>query len=184
MDLKIIFKSKGKGWDELAVKTLDNVMTAFAGESQANRKYTAFAKQAEKEGFPKVANLFRAAADAEAIHAGKLLDVADKVQSTADNLATAAAGERYEFEEMYPAFVKAAEEENQNAAARVMKLAMEAEKVHEALYTKAQQFVAEGKDMTGEGLYLCPVCGWIGTEPAPEKCPICNTLAKSFKKYE
>ena len=118
-------------------KTLQNLMAAFAGESQANRKYTAYAKKAEKEGKPNVAKLFRAAADAETLHALKHFDVAGKVGSTEENLKDGIAGETYEFTEMYPDFVKQAEEEGDRAALMTFTFAMKAEQVHAKLYQEA-----------------------------------------------
>lgn len=165
------------------MKTTDNLMAAFAGESQANRKYLAFANKAEKEGFPNVARLFRIIAEAETIHALKHLETAGKVGSTLENLTAALEGEHYEFEKMYPEFLKMAEEEVQNNAVRSFKLALEAEKVHGDLYAKVKALVEGGKDLGAEDLHLCPVCGWVGSDPVPERCPICNALAKSFKKF-
>lgn len=166
-----------------AMKTNDNLMSAFAGESQANRKYLAFANKAEKEGYANVAKLFRAIAEAETIHALKHLEVAGKIGSTAENLTSAVEGEHYEFEKMYPEFLKVAEEEGNSNAVRTFKYAMEAEKVHGGLYHKAKVLVEGGKDFDMADMYLCPVCGWIGGDPLPDHCPICNALAKNFKKF-
>ena len=165
------------------MKTNDNLMAAFAGESQANRKYLAFANKAEKEGYANVAKLFRAIAEAETIHALKHLEVAGKVGSTLENLTSAAEGEHYEFEKMYPEFLKVAEEEGNNNAVKSIKFALEAEKVHGKLYEMAKALLEGGKDFTAGDLYLCPVCGWVGGEPVPDRCPICNALAKAFHKY-
>lgn len=165
------------------MKTKDNLMAAFAGESQANRKYLAFASKAEKEGFKNIARVFRAIAEAETIHALKHLEVAGKVGSTAENLARAVEGEHYEFTTMYPEFIQHAKEENQAQALRSFELANEAEKVHGKLFQLLKSLVDEGRDLEEKDLYLCPVCGWVGTEPAPERCPVCNALAKMFKKF-
>ena len=136
-------------------KTLANLMEAFAGESQANRKYLAYAKQAEKEGKINAAKLFRAASDAETIHALKHLEVAGKIGSTVDNLKDAVAGETHEFKSMYPEFVKVAEEEGNKAALNSFTYAMKAEEVHAKLYQEA----LENLDQTEEiHYYLCPVC--------------------------
>ena len=160
-------------------KTLENLMAAFAGESQANRKYTAFAKKAEKEGKLNAAKLFKAAADAETLHALKELEIAGKIGATADNLVDAKAGETYEYESMYPEFIKAAEEEGNKAAVNTFTLAMEAEKVHAKLYKEA----LENIDNTEEAFYyLCPVCGNIETF-VPERCSICGVPGSKFIKY-
>ncbi|NLG52367.1 MAG: rubrerythrin family protein [Clostridiales bacterium] len=160
-------------------KTLDNLMEAFAGESQANRKYTAYAKQAEKEGKTNAAKLFRAAADAETLHALKHFEVAGKISSTAENLKDAVAGETYEYKDMYPDFVKAAEAEGNKAALISFTFAMKAEEVHAKLYQEALDNV----DGTEEGFYyLCPVCGNI-EKARPDKCSICGVPGDRFIEY-
>ncbi len=160
-------------------KTLQNLMDGFAGESQANRKYLAYAKKAEKEGKLNAAKLFRAASDAEALHAQKHLEVAGKIKSTEDNLLDAIAGETYEYESMYPEFLKVAEAEGNKAAINSFTFAMEAEKVHAKLYKEA----LENVDTTEEVFYyLCPVCGNIETF-IPEKCSICGVMGSKFIKY-
>ena len=160
-------------------KILDNVMEAFAGESQANRKYLAYAKKAEKEGKLNAAKLFRAAADAETLHALKLFEVAGKIGSTADNLKDGIAGETYEYKEMYPEFVKEAEAAGNKAALMAFNFAMKAEEVHAKLYKEA----LENLDQTEEVFYyLCPVCGNID-KFVPEKCSICGVPGGKFIKY-
>lgn len=160
-------------------KTSSNLMDAFAGESQANRKYTAYAKQAEKEGKMNAAKLFRAAADAETLHALKHFEVAGKVGDTAANLKDAVAGETHEYKDMYPDFVKTAEEEGNSAAVRTFTLAMKAEEVHAKLYAQA----LESMDGTQEVFYyLCPVCGNIETA-RPNSCPICGVPGAKFIEY-
>jgi len=160
-------------------KTLANLMEAFAGESQANRKYLAYAKQAEKEGKINAAKLFRAASDAETIHALKHLEVAGKIGSTVDNLKDAVAGETHEFKSMYPEFVKVAEEEGNKAALNSFTYAMKAEEVHAKLYQEA----LENLDQTEEiHYYLCPVCGNI-EKSRPEKCSICGVKGDRFIEY-
>lgn len=159
--------------------TQDNLMAAFAGESQANRKYTAYAKKAEADGKLNAAKLFRAAADAETIHALKHFDVAGKVGSTADNLKDAVAGETYEYKDMYPDFVKQAEAEGNKGAIISFTGAMKAEEVHARLYQEA----LDNLDAEGEVFYyLCPVCGNI-EKAVPEKCPICGAPGSKFIKY-
>ncbi|WP_018213067.1 rubrerythrin family protein [Desulfitobacterium hafniense] len=160
-------------------KTLKHLMDAFAGESQANRKYLAYAKKAEKEGKLNAAKLFQAAADAETLHAHRELELAGKVGSTVDNLKDGIAGETYEFESMYPDFIKVAEAEGNKAAVTTFTFAMKAEEVHAKLYKEA----LESLDSTEEVFYyLCPVCGNI-EKYIPEKCSICNVPGDKFIKY-
>ncbi len=160
-------------------KTLKNLMEAFAGESQANRKYTAFAKKAEAEGKTNAAKLFRAAADAETLHALKHFEVAGKIGSTVDNLKAAVEGETYEYKDMYPDFLKDAEAEGNKAAIATFNFALKAEEVHARLYQEA----LENIDQTEEVFYyLCPVCGNI-EKSVPEKCFICGVPGAKFIKY-
>lgn len=165
------------------LKTQENLMSAFAGESQANRKYLAFAQKAEKEGFNNIARVFKAIAEAETIHALKHFEVAGKVGSTLENLIAAADGENYEFTEIYPSFIKQAREENQGKALKSFEFANEAEKVHGKTFEELKELVQEGKDMEAEEVSLCPVCGWVGTGAAPERCPVCKAASKVFKKF-
>ncbi len=160
-------------------KTLDNLMEAFAGESQANRKYLAYAKKAEKDGKLNAAKLFKAASDAETLHALKHFEVAGKIHSTAENLADAVAGETHEYKDMYPDFVKEAEAAGNKAAVMTFTFAMKAEEVHARLYQEA----LENLDQTEEVFYyLCPVCGNI-EKFVPEKCSICGVPGDKFIKY-
>lgn len=151
---------------------------SFAGESQANRKYLAFAKQADDEGYPGVAKLFRAASEAEAIHALKELQAMGGIKTTAENLQAAIDGETYEFTQMYPGFIQTAETEGNSQAKRVFNLANEAEKVHAELYKKALDALDSKADTD---YYVCTVCGFIHENSAPEKCPICGAAPKAFK---
>jgi len=164
------------------MSTTDNIKTAFAGESQASRKYLAFSEKAAKEGLDKISRLFRAAAEAETIHAMKYIQVMDSARSTAENLLQALDGEYHEFTQMYPAFIATAQQEGDKTAEYSFSLANEAEKVHHGLFEKALQAVSEGKDFPAEEFYLCPICGWVGSEAA-DRCPICGTPGKAFKKY-
>lgn len=160
-------------------KTLKNLMEAFAGESQANRKYLAYSKKAEKDGKLNAAKLFKAASDAETLHALKHFEVAGKVGSTADNLKDGVAGETFEYKEMYPDFVKIAEEEGNRAALGSFTFAMKAEEVHAKLYQDA----LGNLDQTEEVFYyLCPVCGNI-EKVRPDKCSICGVPGEKFIKY-
>jgi rubrerythrin len=161
--------------------TKENLETAFAGESQANQKYRAFAKKAEKEGFANVAKLFLTTAEAERIHAEGHLGALDGVGSTADNLQSAIAGETYEYTQMYPPMLALAESEN-NKAKRMFGYAVKAEAVHAKLYSMALEAVKQGKDLDISNIYLCPVCGNIEFGEPKENCIICGTLASKFVK--
>lgn len=156
-----------------------NLKEAFAGESQANRKYSYFAKKAEQEGFKNVARLFRTAAEAEAIHAFGHLNALGGIQSTEENLKDAVAGETYEYSEMYPPMLEKAEEDNHKA--RIMfGFANKAEAVHAELYKLALEAVAQGKDLSEANIYLCPVCGHIELGKPPENCPICGVKGEKY----
>ena len=160
-------------------KTQENLMAAFAGESQANRKYLAYAKQAEKEGLPQVAKLFRAAAEAETIHAHAHLRYAGKIKSTMENLEDAIAGETYEFTKMYPEMVADAEAEGENNITRHLTWVNAVEEVHANLYKKA--LAAKGQ-MEDVDYYVCSVCGYTHEGPYAGKCPICNAAESAFYK--
>jgi rubrerythrin len=160
--------------------SIDNLKAAFAGESQANRKYLAFAKKAEAEGFAQVAKLFRAAAEAETIHAHAHLRVMAGVKATSDNLQAAIEGEGYEFRTMYPAFVAEAEAEGNKGALISFRNAMAVEQVHHDLYGKALEAVKAGKDLTGAPIWVCPVCGDTFVGEAPDICPVCGAKHATF----
>ena len=159
--------------------TKENLENAFAGESQANQKYRAFAAKAEKEGFVNIAKLFRTTAEAEKIHAEGHLKALDKVNSTVENLKEAIAGETYEFEKMYPPMLEQAEAENHKAK-KMFKWAVEAEAIHAKLYSLALKAAEEGKDLEVSNFYLCPVCGHIEFGEAPDKCPICGVPGDKY----
>ena len=159
--------------------TLDNLKEAFAGESQANQKYRAFAKKAEQEGFSNVARLFRTAAEAERIHAEGHLKALEGIRSTAENLQEAIAGETHEAKEMYPPMLALAQTEDHKAK-RMFGYAVEAEAVHAKLYQLALEAVQQGKDLTQVEFYLCPVCGNIEFGKPTEPCPICGTKPDKF----
>ena len=159
---------------------IENLKTAFAGESQANRKYLAFAKQAEKDGFPVIARLFRATAEAETIHAHGHLKAMDMIKGTEDNLEAAIKGETYEFTQMYPPMFDLAES-TKHRAKIMFKYAMETEKVHAELYKQALAAVQSGKDLDGVEIYLCPVCGHIHLGKPAEKCPVCNVAPDKYE---
>jgi rubrerythrin len=158
-----------------------DLLAAFAGESQANRKYLAFAKQAEKEGYPQVAKLFRAAAEAETVHAHNHLRTLAGVNGTADNLKEAISGETHEFKEMYPEMIKHAQEEKLKAAELTFNFANEVEKVHAALYQHALDNLENLKEAD---YYVCSVCGYTCENEAPDKCPVCNAKASAFFKVD
>ena len=158
--------------------TQENLKEAFAGESQASQKYLAFAKKAEREGFPNVAKLFRTASAAEQIHAEGHLKAMDEVDSTAENLQAAIDGETHEFTEMYPPMLKQAEAEGHKAQ-RMFKYASKAEAVHAEIYKMALEAVQRGEDFA-ETFYLCPVCGYIELGAPPESCPVCGSKGKAF----
>ena len=161
-------------------KSYDDLMAAFAGESQANRKYLAFAKKADEEGYAQAAKLFRAAAHAETVHAHNHLRAADEIKSTEENLKTAIAGEHYENTDMYPAFIKDAEAEDNKRALRTFNYANEVEKIHEALYKEA--LASLGKPGETYDYYICPICGYTHARTAPEVCPVCGAPAERFEK--
>ena len=158
--------------------TEHNLKTAFAGESQANRKYLAFAQKADSEGYPGVAKLFRAAAEAETIHAMSELKALGLVKSTAENLQSAIEGETFEFTEMYPGFIAEAEKSGAQQAKRAFEMANAAEEVHANFY-KANLAALDLK--ADANYYVCQVCGNIAEGKAPDKCGICGALASRFK---
>ncbi len=165
-------------------KSENGLKEAFAGESQANRKYLAFSEQAEKDGFPQVAKLFRAAAAAETVHAHNHLRVLGGIKSTIDNLKAAVEGEHHEFNKMYPEFIKAAKEEGNKGAERTFNFANEVEKIHHKLYEVALKSVKGGKDLEANDIFICPVCGYTHEGTPPDKCPVCGAPKEKFKKID
>jgi len=157
----------------------EDLKEAFAGESQANQKYRAFALKAEQDGLPNIARLFRTTAEAERIHAEGHLKSLDGVGTTADNLKAAIGGETYEFTEMYPPMLQRAVAAGHRAK-RMFGYAVEAEAVHAKLYALALEAVQQGKDLAETKFYLCPVCGHIEFGAPPETCPICGAKASRF----
>lgn len=163
-------------------KTEKNLKEAFAGESQANRKYLAFAKQADKEGHPQVAKLFRAVAEAETVHAHNHFRILGGVGSTAENLKEAISGEHFEFKEMYPDMIKQAEEEGNKQAVRTFDFANEVEKIHHDLYQSALDNLEQpDKDVD---YHVCSVCGYTCEGEAPDRCPVCKADKKAFFKVD
>jgi len=162
-------------------KTEQNLRDAFAGESQANRKYLAFGEKAEKEGYAQVAKLFRAAAAAETVHAHAHLRTLKGVGSTADNLKEAIAGETHEFKSMYPAMIEEAKAEDQKAALRSFTYANDVEKVHASLYAKALDNL---DSLAAVDYYVCDVCGYTCENEPPDECPVCKAKKKAFFKVD
>ena len=163
--------------------TADNLATAFAGESQANRKYLAFAQKADKDGFPSIARLFRAAAEAETIHALAHFNNMGGVSSTLENLKAAVAGETYEYTKMYPPMLEQAIAEGHRAKI-MFGFALKAEEVHAQLYAAALQAIESGKDLEGAEIYLCPVCGNLEIGKPTTKCPICGALPEKYRRID
>ena len=160
--------------------TIDNLKDAFAGESQANKKYLAFAKKADAEGLAQVAKLFRAAAEAETVHAHAHLRVMGGIKGTQENLQEAIEGEGYEYQKMYPEFLSEAQAEGNKAAEVSFKNALAVEEIHHGLYTEALEAVKSGSDLPAGKIYVCPVCGNTVKGEAPDKCPICGVAKDKF----
>ena len=165
------------------MSTQDNLQAAFAGESQANRKYLAFAAKADAEGFPQIAKLFRAAAAAETVHAHAHLRVMKGVGDTKQNLQAAIEGEGHEFQVMYPGFIQEAEAEGNKAALLSFRNANTVEKTHHDLYSKALETLQAGKDLTPAAIYVCDVCGHTHAGEAPDKCPVCGAPRTSSRQW-
>jgi len=166
------------------MSTLDDLKAGFAGESQANRKYLAFAQKADAEGQAQVARIFRAAAEAETVHAHSHLRALGGIHATAQNLKEAVEGEAYEFKTMYPEFIAQAEAEGAKAAVASFKWAMEAEKVHHAFYSKALAAVKAGEKLAEKPLFICTVCGDVAEGQAPDKCPICHVGRDKYREVK
>ena len=162
------------------MSTKGNLKTAFAGESQANQKYLAYAEKAEREGYPVVARLFRGVAAAEAIHARNHLKAMDGVKTTLENLTEAQGGEDYEITTMYPPMIAAAEADGDKKAARSMHFALEVEKVHYELYGMAIAAVTDGRDITATTAHVCPICGHTVIGDAPDNCPVCGCAGDRY----
>ena len=163
-------------------KAYDDLMAAFAGESQARNKYIAFAKKADDEGYTATAKLFRAAAEAELVHAQNHFKAAGEVKSTTENLQAAIGGENYEVTTMYPPMLENAKAEGNKRAATTFDYALEVEKVHEALYREALATLS--KDAEVFDYYVCPVCGFTHPRNAPDKCPVCSTPGSKFTQVK
>ena len=164
--------------------TKTNLQEAFAGESQANRKYLFFSEKADEAGNKQVARLFRAAAEAETVHARNHLRALGEIKSDKENLGAAIAGEHYEFTTMYPAFLDQAKKENNKAAINSFDYANSVEQIHHKLFQAALKNLEAGKALKETVYYVCPVCGNTVEGAAPERCPICGTPGSKFKKIE
>jgi rubrerythrin len=158
--------------------THENLLAAFAGESQANQRYQAFARKADQEGYPQIARLFRAAAAAESVHAGNHFRADDGVKSTLENLKEALGGENYEVNSMYPPMLATAQQEEQKKAATSFNWALEVEKIHAALYSETINNMESKEEFE---YTVCPVCGYTHKGPAPEKCPVCGSPGSKFQ---
>lgn len=163
-------------------KSEENMKEAFAGESQANRKYLAFAQAADKEGHKQVARLFRAAAEAETVHAHNHLRALKGIRSTKANLAEAIAGETAEFTSMYPGMIEEAKAEDNKEALQSFSYALQVEQIHADLYKAALENL--GKAAKDAPYYVCPVCGNTVEGQPPDVCPICGTAGKMFKRID
>ena len=164
--------------------TEDNLMAAYTGESKASRKYLFFAEKADKEGHKQIARLFRAASEAETVHARNHLKVMHGIKSTKENLLSAMSGESHEFTEMYPAFIKQAQGEGQEQAINSFDLANKVEKVHHSLYQRAIDELEAGNTMASKPFFVCQRCGHTVEGEAPDTCPICGAPKKMFKLVE
>ncbi|QSV44317.1 rubrerythrin family protein [Geobacter benzoatilyticus] len=162
------------------MSTKENLAEAFAGESQANRTYLAFAKQAEVDGFPQVARLFRAAAHAETVHAHAHLRAMGGIKKTTENLESAIEGEGFEFQTMYPPFLEEAKKEGDRLAEISFRNALAVEEIHHDLYQKALSAVKSGGDLAARPVYVCEICGNTIYDNAPDKCPVCGVPKERF----
>ena len=162
--------------------TIDNLKEAFAGESQANRTYLAFAKKAESDGYPQIAKLFRAAAEAETVHAHAHLRVMEGIKGTEENLQAAVEGEGFEFQEMYPKFLAEAEKENNQGAAISFKNALAVERIHHGLYKEALDSLKAGNDLPESSIFVCGVCGNTVNGEPPDRCPVCKAPKSRFSE--
>lgn len=165
-------------------KTTENLKAAFAGESQANRKYLAYATKAEADGFPNMAKLFRAAADAETVHATRHWRALGMVRDTVQNIEDALAGETHEVLEMYPEYLKQALKDEEISAQYAFKGALEAEKIHMDLFDKALKAVKDGLDIENAKMYTCEVCGYTHTGDEIDECPVCKAKWNKFHEVQ
>ncbi|MEM1539475.1 MAG: rubrerythrin family protein [Candidatus Bathyarchaeia archaeon] len=163
--------------------TEENLKSAFAGESQAHMRYLIFAEKAEEEGFPNVARLFRAIAYAEQVHATNHYNTLGMIRSSVENLQTAIEGENHEVDEMYPAYSAVAKLQEEKGALRALDWALQAEKIHAAMYQKAKQAMEGGKDLKIGPVYICKACGYTVEGQEPDRCPVCGAPKGRFQKF-
>ncbi|MGM5484203.1 MAG: rubrerythrin family protein [Nanobdellota archaeon] len=166
------------------METKKNLQKAFEGESQANRKYTSFSRKAEEDGYKQIAKLFRAAAEAETVHALNHLKALGEIKTTEENIKSALEGETFEYENMYPPMIEQAKEEEQPEAQKSFNYANKVEEIHSNLYKKALDSAKSGKDLEQKELYVCEICGNTVENNAPDVCPICGAKKEQFKKIE
>ncbi|MDP2729908.1 MAG: rubrerythrin family protein [Dehalococcoidales bacterium] len=165
-------------------KTEKNLQEAFAGESQANRRYLFFAEKADKEGHVQIARLFRAAAEAETVHARNHFNAMDGIGSTRENVMAGSQGEHYEFTRMYPPFIERAEQEQNERAQKSFEYANEVEQIHFGHFEETLKALNENRQLKNEPYFVCQVCGNTVADEAPEKCPVCGTAGKVFKRID
>lgn len=165
-------------------QTMDNLQAAFAGESQASRKYLYFAEKAEEEGRKQIAKLFRAASDAETVHARNHLNAMQGIKATTDNVKAAIGGEHYEFTKMYPGFIKQADADGDKKAMETFSLANSVEQIHHRLYQAALSMLEKGQDLPRKPMYVCQYCGNTIEGSAPDNCPVCGRPKRMFKRID
>jgi len=169
--------------EDLNAMTEESLKAAFAGESQAAEKYMVFAEQADEEGFPNIAKLFRAISFAETRHARNHLRVMKGINSTVDNLATAFAGESFEIDEMYPAYGEIAKAQKNVQASRSIRYAVKAEMDHKWMYSEAHEKAVDGKDIAAQPVSVCLICGHTVIGDVPDKCPVCAAPKDQYKTF-
>ena len=184
----------------MAVKnamTAENLRAAYGGESMAHMRYLVWGEAAEKEGFPKIAKLFRAVSHSEWVHARNHFTVLDGeigdhpvtaggvfgLKSTADNLTGGFMGEEFEIDQMYPVYLKVAEFQEEKGAVRTFKWALEAEKIHAELFHRGHEAARSGKDVDYDSFFICTVCGHTAPEKAPDFCPVCGARKEAYKEF-
>ena len=168
----------------MSSKTEENLQAAFAGESQANRRYLFFADKADREGYPQIARLFRAAAEAETVHARNHFNAMDGVGSTKDNLTAGVIGEHHEFTRMYPPFIRQAQEDQYQRAEVTFEYANQVEEIHYNHFQEGIKALDEGKQLKEEPYFVCQFCGNTVAGAAPDKCPVCGAPASKFKQVD
>jgi rubrerythrin len=166
------------------MSTEDNLKAAFAGESQANRRYLFSAEKADQEGHPQIARLFRAVAEAETVHAHSHFRTLGEIKSTDENLQAAISGEHFEFTKMYPEFIEQAKADGNKKAEVTFDFANQVEKIHHGLYEKARQSLADGEKLEDKVYAVCQVCGYTVAGETPDQCPICRAPKTRFKIVE